>query len=287
MNFAIIIPVHNEADYIEKTLLSLFNQTKSPTQIIVVDDNSTDATPQILTNIKNKNLNLEIIRREEGETHLPGSKVVQAFNMGLPLLNENIDVICKFDADLIFPTDYLEKLERHFSENPKVGMCGGVCYIEKNEQWILESLTNNDHLRGAIKSYRKQCFSDIEGLKIAMGWDTVDELLARFYGWQIKIDSSLIVKHLRPTGIGYNQNARFLQGSVFYRLRYGFWLSFLASVKLALKKRSLTLFKDYLQGYFKAKAERQIFLVNFEQGKWIRKYRWQNILKKIIQKQSK
>ncbi|MFK8269700.1 glycosyltransferase [Capnocytophaga stomatis] len=282
MNFGIIIPAHNEADCIERTLESLFKQTKKPLQVIVVDDCSTDSTPQILEKIKQENPSLTVLRREVGDTHLPGSKVVQAFNAGLPFLKNNIDIICKFDADLVFPPDYLEVLEKHFSENPKVGMCGGFCYVEKKGEWFLENLTNKDHLRGAVKAYRKACFEAIGGLKTAMGWDTADELLARFYGWEVKTDESLKVKHLRPTGAGYNLNARFLQGSVFYRLRYGFLLSVLASVKLALKKKKFSLFKDYLRGYFKAKAEKQAFLVTPEQGKWIRNYRWKKILAKVF-----
>ncbi|MFK8282616.1 glycosyltransferase [Capnocytophaga cynodegmi] len=282
MNFGIVIPAHNEGDFIEKTLESLFKQTKAPSQIIVVDDCSTDSTPQILEKIKLKNPSLIILRREERATHLPGSKVVQAFNLGLPFLKDDIDVICKFDADLIFPPDYLDILEKHFIENQKIGMCGGFCYVEKNGDWVLESLTDKDHLRGAVKAYRKACFSDIGGLKTAMGWDTVDELLARFYGWEVKTDELLKVKHLRPTGAGYNLNARFLQGSVFYRLRYGFLLSVLASAKLAFKKKKWSLFKDYLRGYFKAKREKQEFLVTPEQGKWIRHYRWNKILTKIF-----
>ena len=31
-----------------------------------------------------------------------------------------------------------------------------------------------------------------------MGWDTVDELLAKYYGWQILTDKTLKVKHLKP-----------------------------------------------------------------------------------------
>ena len=282
MNFGIIIPAHNEADSIELTLNSLFNQTFKASQIIVVDDGSTDNTLQILQRIQEENPILQIIRKTSNKKHLPGSKIVQAFNEGLSLLKENTDIICKFDADLIFPKNYLEVLNGHFEQNPKVGMCGGFCYIEKKGKWVIENLTNKDHLRGTIKTYRNTCFSDIGGLKIAMGWDTADELLARFYGWEVKTDNSLKVKHLRPTGAGYNSQARYLQGSVFYRLRYGLVLSFIASVKLALKKKSYSLFKDYLVGYFKARKQKQPFLVTPKQGKWIRKYRWKNIFKKFF-----
>jgi hypothetical protein len=31
-----------------------------------------------------------------------------------------------------------------------------------------------------------------------MGWDTVDELLCKFYNWKVVTDASLHVKHLKP-----------------------------------------------------------------------------------------
>jgi hypothetical protein len=77
-------------------------------------------------------------------------------------------------------------------------MAGGFAYIEKNGEWILENLTDKDHIRGAFKAYRKACFKQMGGLKAAMGWDTVDELLSTFYGWKVT-DDTLIVKHLKPT----------------------------------------------------------------------------------------
>ena len=79
-----------------------------------------------------------------------------------------------------FPQNYLEQLSTHFKENNQLGMASGFCYIEKNGEWILENLTRKDHIRGALKAYRKDCFLQIGGLKPSMGWDTVDELLAKF-----------------------------------------------------------------------------------------------------------
>ena len=35
---------------------------------------------------------------------------------------KDFDVICKFDADIIFPTDYLMKLNAIYETNPKAGM---------------------------------------------------------------------------------------------------------------------------------------------------------------------
>jgi hypothetical protein len=70
-------------------------------------------------------------------------------------------------------------------------MIAGHCYIEKDGSWVLENLTGKDHIRGALKAYRKKCFQDIGKLKPAMGWDTMDELLALYYNWTFRTDDTL------------------------------------------------------------------------------------------------
>ena len=114
-----------------------------------------------------------------------------------------------------------------------------------------------------------------------MGWDTVDELLAQYHGWELLVIEDLEVKHLRPTASRYNPQAQYMQGGMFYRLRYGGLLSLLASAKLAYKKRSFRLFWDYMKGYFIAKKQKQSFLVSPEEGKGIRAYRWRHIKRKF------
>ncbi|GIZ15007.1 glycosyltransferase family 2 protein [Capnocytophaga catalasegens] len=281
MKIGIVIPAHNEAENLSLMLNSLLEQTYQAHQIVIVDDNSTDATFLIASKYTEQYPQIQVFRRNSDIYRLPGAKVVQTFNDGLSKLAQ-VDLICKFDADLIFPDNYLETIVLHFRNNPKLGMCGGFCSIKKDSgKWEIEDLTDKNHLRGAIKSYRNECFEAIGDLKEAMGWDTVDELLARYYGWEVKTDTSLLVKHLRPTGAEYSEKAQYLQGEMFYRLRYGFWISLFASLKLAFKKRSITLLDNYLQGYFKAKKEKQSFIVTHEQGVWIRKYRWENIFQKI------
>ena len=280
LRFGIIIPAHNEGDILAKTLDSLLGQTLPAHSIVVIDDNSTDHTATVLADYCRRFPQVKTLYRSSSVQRLPGAKIVQAFNAGLPLVGQ-ADIICKYDADLIFPPNYLETLQTYYLQNPQLGMCGGVCSIEKDGKWLKENLTNKNHLRGALKSYRKECFEAIGGLKEAMGWDTVDELLAQYHGWELLVVEDLVVKHLRPTASRYNSQAQYMQGGMFYRLRYGEVLSFLASAKLAYKKRSLRLFWDYMKGYFKAKKEKQPFLVTPEEGKWIRAYRWRHIKQKF------
>ena len=114
-----------------------------------------------------------------------------------------------------------------------------------------------------------------------MGWDTVDELLARFYGWELLTNESLHVKHLKPTGMSYNKASKYLQGEAMYKMRYGFTITLISALKLAYKKGSLVLFKDYLEGYFKAKKNKIAFLVTEDEGKFIRNLRWKGMLNKF------
>jgi glycosyltransferase involved in cell wall biosynthesis len=278
----IVIPAHNEADFLAHTLDSLCGQTLQPARLVVVDDQSSDATAEIAKKYAEKFPFLTVISTESSEAHLPGSKVVNAFQKGFDTLDNNFDVICKFDADLIFPENYLENIAKIFSEDPKVGMAGGFCQVLQQNVWKLEDLTDKDHVRGALKAYRKECFEDIGGLKASMGWDTVDELLARFHGWKIVTDASLQVKHLRPTGFTYNKKAKWKQGEAFYKLRYGFFISSIASAKLALKKKKPLLFKDYIGGYFRAAFKNTPYLVSKKEGAFIRRLRYKNMLKKLF-----
>lgn len=281
MNFYIIIPAHNEASSIALTLASLIGQTLQPKCVVVVNDNSTDATQTIVEGFASKHPWIHLVNSKSSNEHLPGSKIINAFYKGFETLDENYDVLCKFDADLIFPSNYLEELASHFNKSPKLGMVSGFCYIEKNGDWILENLTRKDHIRGALKAYKKACFLQIGKLKPSMGWDTVDELIAKFYGWDILTDENLQVKHLKPTGISYNKASKYLQGEAMYKMRYGFVITFISALKLGYKKESFSLFKDYLAGYFKAKKNKIDFLVSEEEGKFIRDLRWKGMKEKF------
>ena len=282
MKYYVIIPAHNEAKFIAKTIQSLIDQTQTPKKIVVVNDHSTDETASIIESFVENNPTIQTVNIDSDGIHLPGSKVIRAFHKGLEILDQDYDFIVKLDADLILPPNYFETITSHFRSADSIGMAGGFAYITQNNEWILENLTDKDHIRGAFKAYRKACFQQIGGLKPAMGWDTVDELLAKFYGWKVITDESLIVKHLKPTGSNYNKAARFKQGEAFYSLGYGFFITVIASIKLAMMKKQPLLFFDYVLGYWQAKSAKKPLLVSQEQASFIRSYRWGKMKEKIF-----
>lgn len=278
MRVYIVIPAYNEAKHISATLESLATQTYLPTKICVVDDNSTDATAAIIERFTSEYDFITSCTTDFENRHLPGSKVVRTFQYGLATLDDNYEIICKFDADLIFPKNYIETIVQAFASSPKIGIAGGFCYIKNAEEWVLENLTGPDHIRGALKAYRKECYKNIGGLIPAMGWDTLDELLALFYGWKIKTFSELKVKHLKPTGQNYHKASRYHQGKAFYQMRYRWLLTFLAAAKLSVRRRSFQYFWYCILGFIKAFIQQEPFLVTREQGRFIRSLRWRGIL---------
>lgn len=282
MNIYCVIPTYNEEAFISNTLASIVAQTYLPKKIVIVNDNSTDGTQTIIDSYVAKYDWIASVYNSSENKHLPGSKVIRAFQKGFESLDKHFDIIIKLDADLILPTNYFEKIVETFQSNDRIGMVGGFAYIEKNGEWILENLTDKYHIRGAFKAYRKECFDEIGGLQPAMGWDTVDELLCRYYNWQIVTLPELKVKHLKPTGAIYDASARYKQGEAFYTLGYGITITTIAALKLAARKGKPLLFIDYIKGFYKAQKENKPLLVNQEQAKFIRNYRWKKIKAKLF-----
>lgn len=282
MIFYIVIPAHNEAAYIGKTLQSFVAQTIRPTKLLVVNDNSTDNTQQIIDSFSEKYPFIKSIQYSSEAKHAPGSKVVEAFYFGFNTLDKDFDLIGKFDADIVLPKQYFEELLKLFKANDSLGIAGGNLYIKKTLKWEYENISEKTKVRGPIKLYRNKCFEAIGGLKKTIGWDTIDGLLATYHEWEIVTLKSLHVKHLKPTGHVYTEAAKYKQGEAFYRMRYGFWLAFIASAKLGFQKKSVSYFVYCVQGFIHSSRNQTAYSVTSEEGKYIRKVRWQTIKNKLF-----
>ena len=277
MNYSVIVPAHNEAAFLPGLLESLCTQDHLPTEVVLVNDNSTDTTEEIMQAYAKKHPFLHYVNRTSSASHQPGAKVIRAFEQGLDALKEPYTVLVKLDADLLLPSHYFSTLMELFQQE-KVGIAGGFCVEQKAEgHWEVNHPMHIDHVRGAFKAYHSDCFMAIGGLRPSMGWDTVDELLARFHGFSVRTLDHLEVKHLRPLGEGYSKSNASAQGKAFYQMRYGMVLSFLAAVKSALQKRSLTWLLALVWGTITAAISQTEFMVSKEEGRFIRRHRWEQI----------
>ena len=282
MDVYIIIPFHNEEKYIESTVKSIIEQSYPVKKLLLVNDNSTDKSSSKIDIYLKEYSWISKIDINSNNNHIPGKKVINAFNQGLKIMDSNYDIICKFDADIILPKNYLEKVILEYNKDPLVGMVSGILHIKKNDKWIFEKVSSKKHVRGPIKSYKKECFKEIGGLKESIGWDTVDVLLAKYNKWKVVTNENLIVKHLKPTGLNYNKSAKYLQGEALYKMRFGIFLSLLSAIKRAYNLRSITYLIFIKIGYIIAVFSAKKRMVSEKEGVFIRKIIWENIFKKVI-----
>ena len=284
MKYLIIIPAYNEENFIGRIIESIIQQSLLPQTLLIVNDGSTDNTSKIVQDYAQKHPWIKLVNHQKKEGHAAGAKVVRAFYVGYNSLSEHdYDFLVKLDADLEISADYFEKIAQIFEENPKVGIAGGTILLEKNGQWVYENFSDRDHVKGAFKAYRKECFEAIGGLRFSIGWDTADELLSRYHGWEIKVDPSLEVKHYRELGTETGSiKIREKVGLGMYRLRYKFWITLISAIKGGYLNRPYGLTGlAILVGFFKGWIKKDQFMVTEEEGKFIREFRLNRMKKKL------
>ncbi len=260
MKYVIITPVNNEELYIRLTLDSIVAQTVRPEQWIIVDDGSTDDTAKIIQEYVTRYAWIKQVTLPVGYRRELGAKVVQVFYEGYKSLDVDYDFLVKLDADLSFEPDYFERLLGKFTEDSRLGIAGGGCFILVGDQWRLEK-NPIDHVRGATKVYRKACFNEIGGLQLVNGWDGIDEWRAQMKGWKTHSFNELIIHHLRPTGAYYGKWRGYCkEGEDAFFLGYP-WLIILArSLYHALSERpplimGAGIFWGYLRSWLARKPQ--------------------------------
>jgi len=263
--------------------MSLIHQSYSIDKIIVVDDGSSDDTGEIVTQLCQKHANLKLVVNHHKDQRATGAKIVKAFNLGLASVDHSqFDLVSKFDADLEFPTHYIEEITAAFEADERLGLCGGYCLVNNGDKWQKETVAKNDHIRGALKSYRVSAFNQMDGLKLFMGWDSADEFHLRFNGWKIKLLKDLNVKHYRKTNSlnGWVKTAR-LNAEVFHNLGYGIIIGTFSCLKRMVVSRPFILNGVYTLFYFfKLYIRGRKPYLSKEVVKSVRAYRWSKILRK-------
>ncbi len=282
MRFLIIIPAHNEEDNLPFTLNSLQQQSCKDFKVVVVNDGSTDRTAEVIRNYTETDSRFETINLQKSE-HQPGSKVVHAFKNGLQTQSMNeFDIICKFDADIILPENYLTAIETAFATHPEYGLVGGLLYIEKDGNWVYEGNSNKHHVRGPMKAYRKECFVQIGGLRETLGWDNIDSILLDHLGWKEVVLPELHVKLIKVKGADYTIRPADYYGRYFYFLGLNRFLAYIASSKEAVKGKSASFFFDIIKSYENCRSNQLELKITKEEQKAVNDQRWRMLKKKWL-----
>jgi len=120
MKVSLIIPVFNEEKYITLCLESLEKQIEKLNEIIIVDNNCTDNTINIVKKYK-KILPIKIVKEKK-------KGVVFARNRGFSKAKG--DILARCDADSILPKNWIKKIKENFSKNKIDGLTGPIIFYD-------------------------------------------------------------------------------------------------------------------------------------------------------------
>ncbi|MFT7136176.1 MAG: biofilm PGA synthesis N-glycosyltransferase PgaC, partial [Akkermansiaceae bacterium] len=177
-------------------------QTVTPALWVIVDDGSTDDTPQILAEYAAAHDWIRVVAKPDRGHRAVGPGVIEAFYAGLDTVSmSDYPYLCKLDLDLDLPPRYFETLIERMEAEPRIGTCSGKPYMRRGSELVSER-RGDEMSAGMTKFYRRTCFEDIGGLVHEVMWDAIDCHKARSLGWIACSwdEPDLRFEHLRPMG---------------------------------------------------------------------------------------
>ena len=184
----VIIPVYNEEVIIRRTINALLKSNYLLTEILIIDDGSTDQTAAII---------------KEFYSHNPKVKLLQKVNNGkASALNLGFqkaigEIVITIDADTIFPPETISDLVQNFSD-PRVAAVTGNCKIGN----IKNQLTLWQHIEYVTaQNLEKRAFEELGCITVVSGSNSawrrsVVEQLGYYHKDTLAEDTELTIRIL-------------------------------------------------------------------------------------------
>lgn len=187
---SLLMPVRNEEKHLRSALASLASQTFREWELVVVDDGSSDRTPDIVTGAAAADRRIRLFRS-------PGKGLVQALNFGLEQCRA--ELIARMDGDDVCHPRRLELQERLMADHPEVSLaaCSFRHFPRKNlkigmlsyEEWQNSLATHEQICRDIFVEspfvhpavvVRRQVLESVGGY-VDMGWAEDYDLWLRLH----------------------------------------------------------------------------------------------------------
>jgi poly-beta-1,6-N-acetyl-D-glucosamine synthase len=185
--YVLVTPARNEERFLQKTIESMVHQTALPLKWVIVDDGSTDRTPDIVAPYLARHPWIEMVQRPRRQERTFAAKVY-AFRAGQERIQHlPYSVIGNLDGDISFEPDHFEFLLKQFAIDPALGVAGTI-FREENYSSDSDSFEGQKHVAGQCQLFRKQCWEDIGGYTPhdAGGIDWMAVTTARMLGWKTR-----------------------------------------------------------------------------------------------------
>ncbi|MFB2917415.1 glycosyltransferase family 2 protein [Aerosakkonema funiforme] len=212
---SVVIPAYNAMRYLPATLDSVFNQTYTDFEILIIDDGSKDETVEWVAQITDPRVKL-ISQQNKG--------VSEARNAGIA--NARGEYIALLDADDLWEPTKLEKQVRCLEDNPAVGLVyTWVKYADEEgnpTEKVQTAYVDGDVLKHILQSnilccsstpmVRRSCFEDVgvfdSKLSGVADWDMWIRIASRYLFGLIK--EPLVRYRQHPNNMSNNCQAMLL-----------------------------------------------------------------------------
>lgn len=170
----VVMPCRDAAPWIEEALDSLAAQSLRPTQVVVVDDGSTDGSADVVEQWKDRHPDLQVglLRRPPSGVHGALAAAVAAAHG---------ELLCRLDADDRLAPDYLERLAGALEINPDLAyaypvmrMFGDVEGLYYTRDFSAPSLVYEGNFVCAGALVRRAAYDEVGGVADLPAWEDWD-----------------------------------------------------------------------------------------------------------------
>lgn len=207
MRIAVVAVFLNEEAYLPTFLSSLAEQSRPPDRALLVDDGSSDRSADIAARFAAEHPWAEVLRRPvraPESDRLASASVWTAFEQAAwrLLAESHFDVVAKLDTDLRLTPNTLADVEAALAADPGLGLTGPYLAEADGSGRVKRLRWRPEHVGGAVKFYRRECWEQVYPLPPLLNLDMMDEVKARSLGWRTASfdGSDGDPLHLRPHG---------------------------------------------------------------------------------------
>lgn len=197
LRISLVIPVYNEERHLPACLEAIARQTTPPTEVIVVDNNSTDKS-------------LQIARSYDFVRVISEPQQGRAFSRNTGFDAATGDIIARVDADVNMNSDWIERATKIFSQDPGLGAVTGPAnaamfftgswhgtFWSKVYFWVNDGYFRLPTLWGANMAVRREAWHEVAAdlcSNDTLVHEDLDLSLALWaHDWPIIHDQKLIV----------------------------------------------------------------------------------------------
>ena len=189
-----IVPVYNGARFLAEALDSILAQTLPPTEIIVVDDGSTDATTEVAN------------AYAEHVTYVqqPNAGPASARNRGIGLATGSF--IAFLDADDLWQPQKLERQMQVLGDSPEAGIC--ITYLRNF--WVEELAAERERMRGhdfakPMPGYVCQCLLARRSVFDSVGQFDESKRIGEDTDWFLRVERAGIAREILPEALVFRR----------------------------------------------------------------------------------